>query len=84
MDIGDLDETRRLLYVARYASQTERYNLVGTLVNALAHHGAGIDPEVSGPKLVELVTGADDGWAQDQIDNLTEMIARRRPPPPYE
>lgn len=34
----DLDETRRLLYMALAAGRTDRYNLVGTLTNALLHH----------------------------------------------
>lgn len=34
----DLDETRRLLYMALAAGRTDRHNLVGTLTNALVHH----------------------------------------------
>lgn len=34
----DLDETRRLLYAALAAPRTRRYNLVGTIANALRHH----------------------------------------------
>lgn len=34
----DLDETRRLLYIALASPSTRRYNLVGTLANALRHH----------------------------------------------
>lgn len=71
----DLDETRRLLYMSRYAHKTNRYALVGTIVNALAHHSAKIDPEVSGPILVELVnTGEDDGWVREQIAKITELL----------
>lgn len=73
--VRDLDETRRLLYMSLYASQTDRYNLVGTLVNALAHHSAKIDPEVSGPILVALVnTGEDDAWVREQIATITGLL----------
>lgn len=34
----DRDETRRLLYMAAAARLTTKYNLVGTLANALLHH----------------------------------------------
>jgi hypothetical protein len=39
-DKTDFDETRRLLYMALLAPRTKRYNLAGTLVNALTHHHA--------------------------------------------
>ena len=39
-DRKDFDETRRLLYMALLAGHTKRYNLAGTLVNALKHHHA--------------------------------------------
>lgn len=39
-DRTDFDETRRLLYMALLVPQTKRYNLAGTLVNALVHHHA--------------------------------------------
>jgi hypothetical protein len=73
--VRDLDETRRLLYMSLYAKQTERYALVGTIVNALAHHGAKVDPDVSGPILVDLVnTGEDDTWVREQIAKITELL----------
>lgn len=41
----DRDETRRLLYGALAAGRTARWELVGTLVNALVHHsGLETDP----------------------------------------
>ncbi len=71
----DLDETRRLLYMSLYVNQTERYALVGTLVNALAHHGAKVAPEVSGPALIALVnTGEDDSWVREQIATITGLL----------
>ena len=39
-DARDFDETRRLLYMALAAPHTKKYNLAGTLVNALKHHHA--------------------------------------------
>jgi hypothetical protein len=74
----DLDETRRLLYGALYAGRTKRYELIGTLINALAHHGAGLDPDASGPILLELVEGpwlnAPDAWVRAQIDRVTQLL----------
>lgn len=67
----DLDETRRLLYMALYASQTDRYNLVGTLVNALVHHGSGMDPDEAGRQVLAAVHGADTAWLREQIARLT-------------
>lgn len=58
----DFDETRRLLYMALVASRTERYNLVGTLMNALLHH-SGSAEELSADevanRLVSVVNGGD-------------------------
>jgi len=55
-DVKDLDETRRLLYGALAASRTDRWELVGTLVNALAHHsGLSEDPMTDMDYLVGLV-----------------------------
>ena len=70
----DRDETRRLLYMALYAARTERYNLVGTLVNALAHHGSGLDPAEVGEHVLAAVEDADGvalTWLRAQIDRLT-------------
>jgi hypothetical protein len=67
----DRDETRRLLYMAMYASRTERYNLVGTLVNALAHHGSGLDADEVGQHVLAAVEGGDDSWVRAQIERLT-------------
>lgn len=71
----DLDETRRLLYMALVASRTKRYNLVGTLVNALKHHQKiDEDVDVMFDRLIPLVEGtgqADDRrWLLDQIERI--------------
>jgi hypothetical protein len=39
----DLDEARRIAYMALACRETERYELVATIVNALAHHGSAVD-----------------------------------------
>lgn len=77
----DLDETRRLLYSALAASRTKRYELAGTIVNALAHHGAGVDPALAMQHVLDLVENegawhSDDGaWAREQIEKITELLA---------
>jgi hypothetical protein len=78
----DRDETRRLLYMALVAGRTKRYNLVGTLVNALAHHlppDERIDPDEAANVLIEAVqeygtyeerqTGL--AWVRERIAALT-------------
>jgi hypothetical protein len=87
---GGLDETRRLLYMALLRSRTEKYELAGTLVNALVHH----HPDRSDPdwsqeaitdRVVNVIEGADapDGlgpqtgsreWVARQIQRLTEEL----------
>lgn len=67
----DGDEIRRLLYMALYVSRTERYNLVGTLVNALAHHGSGLDPDEVAEHVLAAIEGGDNAWVRAQIDRLT-------------
>jgi hypothetical protein len=70
-DAKDLDETRRLLYGALAASRTPRWELVGTLVNALAHHSGLIDdPYRALDTLVALVVDGDrpaEEWAKSLI-----------------
>lgn len=72
----DLDETRRLLYMAMYAGKTKRYELVGTLVNALAHHGAGVDPTESGPEILAVVDAddADTSWLREKVQEITAIL----------
>lgn len=69
----DLDETRRLLYMALVASRTERYNLVGTLANALLHHSgyaADLTADEVLERLVSVVNGESihEQWVDDLID----------------
>lgn len=76
----DLDETRRLLYMVKAASQTERYNLVGTLTNALSHHdgNVGTDPDECMANLIDAVAGEDSAldWVQARLWDVTEALAR--------
>jgi hypothetical protein len=79
-DKTDFDETRRLLYMALLAPRTKRYNLAGTLVNALRHHHGVADPGLE-RKIVDLVNGEADEdtagrekWLQGQIDRITAEL----------
>ena len=74
----DLDETRRLLYMVKAASRTERHNLVGTLTNALAHHGdIGADPGEAMTRLIAAVEGDAEAlaWVEARIGDVTELLA---------
>ncbi len=75
-DARDFDETRRLLYMARLASRTKRYNLAGTLVNALVHHHAvdGLDAGTVADHVVAVLEGGDGEDAGRAF--LLEQIAR--------
>ena len=80
----DLDETRRLLYMALMSSRTERYVLAGTLVNALAHHNLNLDADDTMNRLVDLLKrGASDdavAWARDIINQLTARMEEQADP----
>lgn len=54
--VAEADEIRRLMYGALAAGRTKRWELVGTLVNALVHHtGLVEDPYDLLDYLVEVV-----------------------------
>ena len=74
-DRDDMDETRRLLYMSLVAGRTKRYNLAGTLVNALKHH-QGVDTPVDEllDRAVDAVEGHDTGWARAEIDRITALL----------
>jgi len=74
----DLDETRRLAYamLAKHPSAHDPM-LVATLVNALAHHGLGLDPGVAIRQISAIDEGLGGGsarWLQDQIDRITAEL----------
>jgi hypothetical protein len=79
IDRTDLDETRRLLYMALLRPKTDRwYNLAGTLVNALAHHSrlATADEAI---EHVSALCGDGDAeqavaWVQNLIRRITEQL----------
>lgn len=80
-DKTDFDETRRLLYMALLATKTKRYNLAGTLVNALVHHHAVSDltPDEAAGHVLAVIEGTDpDGtsqtWLRGQIDRITAEL----------
>lgn len=83
-DRTDFDETRRLLYMALLAPRTKRYNLAGTLVNALVHHHAvdDLSAEDVADHVVRYVEGKygdlsvshDAEWLQVQIDRITAEL----------
>ena len=81
-----LDETRRLLYMALLRPRTGKYELAGSLVNALAHHHPdGTSAEEIADHVVNVIEGADapDGlgpqtgsreWLAGQIRRITEEL----------
>ena len=84
-DPRDFDETRRLLYMTLAIRQgTDKYNLVGTLANALVHHhglDGDDDPNVMGVmrhliNVVEEREGADESqeWILGQIARITDEL----------
>lgn len=90
--LRDLDETRRIAYMALACRETERYELVATIVNALAHHGSAINPDDAMKYVVTIVKGGpgDVGesltWLRDEIGRITaELDAKQTrilPTPP--
>ena len=81
-DKTDFDETRRLLYMALLAPRTKRYNLAGTLVNALTHHHA-VD-DLDADAIADHVVGVleqqigtrddDEAWLREQISRITTEL----------
>ena len=88
----DLDETRRVAYMALLASSTDSPELAATIVNALAHHGSGVDPDEAAGHVANLLSKmpvnrpASEQWLKAQIDNMTSELGQARtgaalPPP---
>lgn len=80
-DPQDFDETRRLLYMALLATRTKKYNLAGTLVNALRHHhAAGLPAAEIEEHVLNVVEYGGDGepasraWLQEQVDRITAEL----------
>lgn len=74
----DLDETRRLLYMALFRQHTEKYELAGTIVNALIHHHCVEDDraEVVGHVLSVIEDGSSEStrWIYGQIDRISGQL----------
>ena len=76
----DLDEVRRVCYMALLRPRTEKYELAATVVNALVHHQRVEEPE---DQVIEFVLAAIDGdgkgsgtaWVRQQIDRISEELA---------
>jgi hypothetical protein len=76
-DPKDFDETRRLLYMALLRHRTEKYELAGTLVNALLHHHAVADDSLSAKEVMDHVVNVIEGephsrgWVKKQIRRIS-------------
>lgn len=79
-DPRDFDETRRLLYMALLRNRTEKYELAGTLVNALVHHHAvdGLTADEAMDHVVAVIEGAGRSasteWMREQIARITQEL----------
>ncbi|MBO0813544.1 MAG: hypothetical protein J2P30_00085 [Actinobacteria bacterium] len=81
-DKTDFDETRRLLYMALLVPRTKRYNLAGTLVNALKHHHAvdDLDADEIADHVIRAIEANEDGygesrnWLRQQIGRITAEL----------
>ena len=76
----DLDETRRLMYMALVRQRTEKYELAGTIINALLHHQS-IDTPVADVvehviKVIEGLEGdtASGMWMRRQINRISTAL----------
>jgi len=72
----DLDETRRLLYMALVVGKTKKYNLAGTLINALRHHQGVTDADLEDKVVaqVEGTDGADETWVRAEIARINDEL----------
>jgi hypothetical protein len=74
----DLDETRRVAYMALIAGTTGYYELVATVGNQLAHHGPQVPFQEAAAHLAAIASGDTEGesarWLQEQIDNITAKL----------
>lgn len=74
----DLDETRRIVYMALLARRTASYEVVATAANALAHHSLQVPVEEAFDHLVNVVEGASgdesERWLLGQIDAINAIL----------
>jgi hypothetical protein len=75
---ADLDETRRVAYMALIAGNTGYYELVATVANQLAHHGLQVPFQEAAAHLATVTSGDTEGesarWLQDKIDHITAKL----------
>ena len=73
----DLDETRRLLYMVLVYNRTTRYELAGTLINALLHHQK---VDATQDEVIDLVVKGLDGdpdavaWLRAQGQRINDEL----------
>jgi hypothetical protein len=75
--VKDLDEIRRLLYMALVVNRTKRYNLAGTLINAMLHHEGDVERDRDDmiERVVAAINGeADSAWVFSEIDRITAKL----------
>jgi hypothetical protein len=76
----DLDETRRLAYMALASTDTSRYERVASIVNALAHQGAEINRDEALRRVTAVVEGVPRDaevvkiWLFAQIDRMSNEL----------
>jgi hypothetical protein len=77
----DLDETRRLLYMALIVGRTRQTpgaELIGTVVNALAHHQSAVNADQAAVHVAAVIHGDPEGeserWLQGQINRITAEL----------
>ncbi len=78
---NDLDETRRLLYMALIVGTTGESRgaeLIGTIVNALAHHQSQVSSDEATKHIAAVVRGnagnKSEQWIRDQIKRITTEL----------
>jgi hypothetical protein len=83
VDVGaarrrDLDETRRLAYLAQITAGKGSYELAATLANALAHHQRTTQVKVAMQRLTALAKGEDlvesNKWLDKQVERITKEL----------
>lgn len=76
--LRDLDETRRLAYAALVAQSSNSRDpvLIATLLNALAHHGSGVEPADAAEHLQTLNRDESQRWLRAHIDRINAELER--------
>jgi hypothetical protein len=79
----DLDETRRLLYVALVVGRARQHQgaeLVATIVNALAHHQSAVAVDEAVTHVAAVMRGGigseSEHWLEAQIERITRELDR--------